>query len=254
MTKQAEKFEFFEVGGCVRDSLLGIASKDIDFVVVPNQEFNSVEVAFDEMKEHLVSLGFDPKKETSLDCEPHQFLTIRAKVSNGHPLRDITDYADFVLARKDGPYSDGRRPDWVKPGTLLDDLARRDFKCNAIARTIDGTLIDPFDGQRDIKDRVISFVGNTETRIREDGLRILRAFRFEITKGFKMDSEAWDAVRSEFGAEMLGKQKVERIREELVKMFKADTLGSLRLLCYLPSHTRAAIFRDGLRLDATMKM
>lgn len=254
MTNQEEKFQFFEVGGCVRDSLLGVPSKDIDFVVVPNVKFDSVEVAFEVMKEHLVSLGFDPKKETSLDCEPHQFLTIRAKVSNGHPLRDITDYADFVLARKDGPYTDGRRPDWVKPGTLHDDLARRDFTVNAIAKAIDGSLIDPFDGQRDIKDRVLSFVGNAETRIREDGLRIMRAFRFEITKGFKMDSEAWDAARSEFGAEMLGKQKVERVREELVKMFRADTLGSLSLLCDLPSHTRAAIFRDGLRLDATMKM
>jgi tRNA nucleotidyltransferase/poly(A) polymerase len=254
MAKQVEKFQFFEVGGCVRDSLLGIESNDIDFAVVPNEQFDSVEVAFEAMKEHLVALGFDPKKETSLNCEPHQFLTIRAKVSNDSPLKGITDYADFVLARKDGPYKDGRRPEWVKPGTLLDDLSRRDFKCNAIARAIDGTLIDPFDGQRDIKDRVISFVGNAETRVREDGLRILRAFRFEITKGFKMDSEAWDVVRSEFGAEMLGKQKVERVREELVKMFRADTLGSLSLLCDLPSHTRAAIFRDGLRLDATMKM
>lgn len=248
-----EKFEFFEVGGCVRDSLLGVPSKDVDFVAVSRDQFDSVESAFEAMKDHLVANGFEPKKETSLDCDPHQFLTIRAKVSSKSPLRQITDYADFVLARKDGPYSDGRRPDWVKPGTLLDDLSRRDFKCNAIARAIDGTLIDPFDGQRDIKDKIISFVGNAETRIKEDGLRIMRAFRFEVTKGFKMDSEAWDAVRSEFGADMLSRQKVERIREELVKMFKADTLTSLKLLCELPEFTRAAIFRDGLRLDATMK-
>jgi len=248
MTNQAEKFEFFEVGGCVRDSLLGIASKDIDFsVVAPVGVFATADSAFLAMEAQLAEQGFQIFESR------REFLTIRARVPKGHALEARTTVADFVLARKDGPYTDGRRPDWVVPGTLLDDLARRDFTVNAIARAIDGTLIDPFDGQRDIKDRVISFVGNAETRIREDGLRILRAFRFEITKGFMMDSEAWDAVRSEFGAEMLGKQKVERVREELVKMFKADTLKSLSLLCDLPGHTRAAIFRDGLRLDATMK-
>jgi tRNA nucleotidyltransferase (CCA-adding enzyme) len=249
VTNQEEKFQFFEVGGCVRDSLLGIASKDIDFsVVAPEGVFATADSAFLAMEAQLAEQGFQIFESR------REFLTIRARVPKGHVLEARTTVADFVLARKDGPYTDGRRPDWVKPGTLHDDLARRDFTVNAIARAIDGTLIDPFDGQRDIKDRVISFVGNAETRIREDGLRILRAFRFEITKGFKMDSEAWDAVRSEFGAEMLGKQKVERVREELVKMFKADTLRSLGLLCDLPSHTRAAIFRDGLRLDATMKM
>jgi tRNA nucleotidyltransferase (CCA-adding enzyme) len=248
MTNQAEKFEFFEVGGCVRDSLLGIASKDIDFsVVAPVGVFATADSAFLAMEAQLAEQGFQIFESR------REFLTIRARVPKGHALEARTTVADFVLARKDGPYTDGRRPDWVVPGTLLDDLARRDFTVNAIARAIDGTLIDPFDGQLDIKDRVISFVGNAETRIREDGLRILRAFRFEITKGFMMDSEAWDAVRSEFGAEMLGKQKVERVREELVKMFKADTLKSLSLLCDLPGHTRAAIFRDGLRLDATMK-
>jgi tRNA nucleotidyltransferase/poly(A) polymerase len=247
-----DTFQFFEVGGCVRDSLLGIESNDIDFAVVPNEQFDSVEVAFEAMKEHLVALGFDPKKETSLNCEPHQFLTIRAKVSNDSPLKGITDYADFVLARKDGPYKDGRRPEWVKPGTLFDDLSRRDFKCNAIARAIDGTLIDPFDGQKDIKERILSFVGNPETRIREDGLRIMRAIRFEVTKGFQMDSDAWEAITSPLGSEMLAIQKIDRVREELVKMFRFDTLASLQLLGNLPDHTRRAIFRDGLRLDATL--
>lgn len=160
--------------------------------------------------------------------------------------------ADFVLARKDGPSSDGRRPDWVIPGTLDDDLARRDFTVNAIARAVDGTLIDPFNGQDDIKFGTLRFVGDAGQRISEDGLRVMRAFRFVVTKGFVFAPGMVDVLTTGFAAEMLGKVSVERIREELIKMFKFDTLASLQLLGSLPVHTRQAIFRDGLRLDATL--
>jgi len=160
--------------------------------------------------------------------------------------------ADFVLARKDGPYSDGRRPDWVKPGSLRDDIFRRDFTCNALARDIEGNIVDLVGGVKDVEEGVLSFVGNPEERIAEDGLRVARGFRFHITKGFDVEADSWEALISESSAEMLSKVSVERIREELVKMFRANTLHSLRLLGELPRHTQEAIFRDGLRLDATM--
>jgi tRNA nucleotidyltransferase/poly(A) polymerase len=80
----------------------------------------------------------------------------------------------------------------------------------------------------------------------------MRCFRFHITKGFDVEASTGLALVSEFAAEMLSKVSAERVREELVKMFRANTLASLRLLGELPSHTQEAIFRDGLRLDATM--
>ena len=170
-----ETFQFSEVGGAVRDSLLGLSSKDVDFSV-----------------------------------------------------------------------------DWVAPGSLEDDLARRDFSVNSLARSMDGTLVDLFGGVEDLEAGLLRFVGDPTKRIAEDGLRVARGFRFHITKGFDVEESTWDALVSEFAAEMLSKVSVERVREELVKMFRANTLASLRLLGELPEYTQEAIFRDGLRLDATM--
>lgn len=138
-------FHFFEVGGCVRDELMGLSSKDVDFsVVAPKGKFNFASTAFSALCKDLDRQGFQIFEVRE------EFLTVRAKVPKGHPLAARTAVADFVLARKEGPYSDGRHPDWVVPGTLLDDLSRRDFCCNAISRDIDGNLVDPFDGVGDL--------------------------------------------------------------------------------------------------------
>lgn len=241
-------FDFFEVGGCVRDSFLGVNSKDVDFVAVPENPdlFLNADFAFTHLVEHLRNTGFKVFLETP------QFFTVRAQVPDGNPLKTRTNVADFVMARKDGPSSDGRRPDFVLPGTLMDDLSRRDFTVNAIARTVDDEIVDPFDGVRDIQDRKIRFVGDPMLRISEDGLRVMRAFRFFITKEFDFDIDTFDAIRTPFAAEMLSKVSVERIREELTKMFQFNTLESLDLLAQMPIHLRSAIFRDGLRLDATL--
>jgi tRNA nucleotidyltransferase/poly(A) polymerase len=230
----------------VRDSLLGISSKDVDFSVVAPDGFNTADSAFLAMEAQLTEQGFqifDSRRE---------FLTIRARVPKGHALEARTAVADFVPARQDGPYSDGRRPDWVAPGSLEDDLARRDFSVNALARGVDGTLIDLFGGEDDLNAGLLRFVGDPTNRIAEDGLRVVRGFRFHITKGLDIEAETWKALISEFAAEKLSKVSVERVREELNKMFRANTLHSLRLLGELPQHTQEAIFRDGLRLDATM--
>ena len=247
MASQAEQFQFFEVGGAVRDSLLGIPTKDIDFSVVAEEGlFGTAAEAFTALEAHLSGSGFK-----IFESRP-EFLTIRARVPEGHPLSARTTVADFVLARRDGPYSDGRRPDWVVPGTLKEDIFRRDMTVNALARDINGNLIDFVGGVSDLENRLLRFVGNPKNRIEEDGLRVARALRFHVTKGFTLTDETWEACTSEFASEMLGKVSVERIREELNKMFRADTLNSLNLLTALPTHTREAIFRDGLRLDATL--
>lgn len=232
--------EIYEVGGCVRDSLLGVPTKDVDFVVVTPG-------GYDAMRAHLVESGFRIYQERP------EFVTIRAGVPQDHPLRARTKDADFVLARKDGPSADGRRPEYVEPGTLLDDLARRDFTVNAMARAVDGTLIDPHGGQADLAARKIRFVGDPLTRIHEDGLRVLRGFRFAITKQFRIEARTLDALQSEFAGEMLRKVSVERISDELEKMFAANTVQTLLMLNDLPRVTLQAIFREGLRLMPTLK-
>ena len=239
-------FQFAEVGGAVRDKFLGIDSKDVDFVAVPTQQFDTADDAFDALVVHLKEQGF------KIFLETPQFFTVRAQVPDGHVLKERTNVADFVLARKDGPSSDGRRPDFVLPGTLMDDLKRRDFSVNAFY-ILDGQIVDPFGGLDDLKNNLLKFVGNPRDRIAEDGLRVMRALRFHVTKGFDIDADTWDAVNSDFAAEMLLKVSVERIREELEKMFFADTLWSLDVLTSVRSSVQKAIFRDGLRLMPTLR-
>lgn len=214
------KFPTFEVGGCIRDELLGIPSKDVDFAVEAP--------SFEAMRDELVSEGFEIFEERE------EFLTIRAKVPKDSPLALRTKVADFVMCRKDGPSSDGRRPDFVEPGTLLDDLARRDFTVNAIARNpITEEFIDPHHGIEDLESGFLNFVGKPEDRIREDGLRVIRGFRFRITKNLLFGAETASALVSPLALEMLQDIPNDRIVPELIKMFSHDTLGTLDLLCHL---------------------
>lgn len=233
--------QMFEVGGCVRDDLLGIPSNDVDFVVVGTD--------FEGMIAHVRAFGLAPIPGT---FKP-EFATIKAAVPKNHPLRERCKSADFVLARKDGPSSDGRRPDFVELGSLLDDLKRRDFTVNAIARNIEtGELFDPFGGVADLKEGILRFVGDEHERIAEDGLRVLRALRFSVTKNLSLRLVR-HALLTKLADDMLAKVSVERIREEMEKMFKHDTLASLAVLQGFPS-LLSVIFNDSrLRLSATLK-
>jgi tRNA nucleotidyltransferase (CCA-adding enzyme) len=233
------QLRFWEVGGCVRDEMLGLPVKDVDFAVeAPSFSF---------MVDALKAQGFKVFQERE------EFLTVRAGVPKDSPLRERTKDADFVMCRADGPSSDGRRPDFVTPGTVFDDLARRDFTVNAMARAEDGTLVDPFGGEQDLADRVLRFVGDPMARVTEDGLRVLRGFRFMVTKGLTPEAETARVLRSPEAAEMLGCVSVERVRDEVEKMFRFDTLTAMRLCASLPEVTQDAVFRDGLRLTSTLK-
>ena len=241
-------FQFAEVGGAVRDKMMGLESKDVDFVAIPTvpSAFSTAEEAFSCLVDDLKWQGFQVFLETP------QFFTVRAQVPKDHVLKERTNVADFVLARKDGPSSDGRRPDFVLPGTLMDDLERRDFTVNAMAM-LGGELVDPFGGREDLEANLLRFVGKPEDRIAEDGLRVMRAMRFCVTKGFDIEPGTWDAVNSDFGAEMLSKVSVERVREELEKMFLANSLFTLEMIADLRTNLKNAIFRDSLRLTPTLK-
>lgn len=230
----------FEVGGCVRDELMGVASKDVDFVCLAE--------SFGEMVEKLEADGF------KLHVVKPEFVTVRAGVPEGHVLRERTKDADFVLARKDSATGDGRRPDFVEAGTLEDDLARRDFTVNAIARdTVTGELIDPHGGADDVATRVLRFVGDPDARVREDGLRVLRGLRFMVMKGFKPTRATMDTINSKLAVEMLAKVSAERVRDELDRMFAFDTVMTLEVLGTLRGELVEVMFSRGVRLGATMK-
>lgn len=233
--------KIFEVGGAIRDELMGVASKDVDYAV----EIGS----FDEMTEALRDMGF-----TFYQVKP-EFFTIRAMAPKGSKLGNKSSVVDFVMCRKDGPTKDGRRPTYVEPGTILDDLARRDFTINAIARNMEtGELLDPHEGQADIKNGILRFVGDPMARIEEDGLRVLRAVRFLVAFRLFASIDTHVAIRSELALRMMSSVSVDRIRQELEKMFNFDTLKSIYVLSTLPKAMHLAIFREGLRLTPTLKM
>jgi tRNA nucleotidyltransferase (CCA-adding enzyme) len=135
----------------------------------------------------------------------------------------------------------------------MDDLQRRDFCCNAIAKDAQGNLIDPFNGQKDISDKVIRAVGNARDRIiGEDALRGLRAIRFAVQKGFDIDVEVMHVLVSGEFREAMRNISTERQREELEKMFKVDTVRSLFWIDFFG--LTATLFENtGLRLMPTMK-
>lgn len=232
--------KFYEVGGCVRDEYLGKKSKDVDFAVEAE--------SFAAMEAELRARGFKIFESRA------EFLTIRAQVpASEEALRARTKDADFVLCRKDSDGSDGRRPDFVEVGNIYDDLRRRDFTMNAIARDVaTGEILDPHGGRDDISLKKLRFVGNPYKRIQEDGLRVLRGIRFMITKGFDPDPETEEALKSWIATEMLLKVSIERVRDELTKMFAHNSIEAMQLLVEY-RNLCGSIFRDNLWLLPTTK-
>ena len=234
--------KIFEVGGSIRDQILGLPNKDRDFCAVAP----SWDALHEWCKQNM----------DKIFLVTPEFLTVRGFMGG--------EAIDIVMCRKDGPSTDGRRPDSVTPGTLMDDLSRRDFTMNAMAVEVDhnlnqiGELIDPFNGAKDAKDGILRCVGSTEDRMAEDGLRIVRAMRFAITKGVELDAPLWRTVRSrqmwKFVQESVS---VERIRQELDKCFKHDTADTLRFLGCLENPVTGEpivdlIFANGLWLSPSL--
>lgn len=219
------QFKFYEVGGKIRDEFLGLKSKDVDYVAVPNEtlltQFKTAPEMFGVLTDYLRSENFEIFLITE-DC-----YTIRAKFPKNHKYQGV---ADFVMARKEIGYITGTRTPIVEPGTLFDDLQRRDFTLNALAKDEDGTIIDFFNGIEDLKNRVLRTPLDCNVTFDDDPLRILRCLRFSITKGFTIPEDMmYTIIRYDY----MNKMSVvsgERIREELFKCLKHDTLTTLDML------------------------
>lgn len=240
------KLKLYEVGGKVRDEILGIKSNDVDFSVVLPDDMLKLDPqdGFDFMTMELKTEGYQIFLSTP-DC-----FTIRAKFPKGHVHEGLV--ADFVLARKEICYYRGTRRPIIKLGTLEDDLIRRDFTLNAIAKDLDGTLIDPFNGIKDLNEGVLRTPTDPQITMLDDPLRVLRAIRFVITKDFSMEGKLALAIHREDVQEKLFKVvSQERIREELNKMLSIDTYKTLYILEQFG--LTKGIFKNGLKLEATTK-
>ena len=185
----------YVVGGCVRDSLLGLTPHDWDLCTsaLPQQV--------------MELFGAQRCIPTGL-----QHGTVTVKQSGA--LYEITTF------RTEGTYTDGRHPDEVHfVPDVREDLARRDFTINAMAYNEKEGLVDPFGGQADLQSGVLRAVGVPRQRFTEDALRILRLYRFAARFGFAIDPPTAQAAQ-ELCAH-LDCVSVERIEEELAKLLSA---------------------------------
>ena len=179
-------FSIFEVGGSVRDELLGLEVYDFDF-------------ATDATPEEMMKFLPDANDTFA------KYGCIKYKGEHGR--------AEITTFRVEEDYDDYRHPRTVKfVKTLEEDYKRRDFTINAIYKDIDGNLYDPSHGVFDINNKVIRFIGNPETRIKEDPLRIIRAKRFATKLGFKIEENSLEAMNKL--SYLLDKLNPDKIRQE----------------------------------------
>ena len=194
-------FSAYAVGGCVRDSLLGLTPHDYDLCTSATPE---------------ETRGVFSQYRLVLAGEKHGTVTV---ITDGGPV-EITTY------RREGDYEDNRHPGWVDFVTDVEsDLSRRDFTVNAMAYSPYRGFCDPFGGAEDLKNHTLRTVGNASTRFREDSLRILRGVRFSVRYGLVPEPETDSAMVSL--APLMDHLARERVFEELCKLLPLVTAADL---------------------------
>ena len=230
-------FSAYLVGGCVRDILLGVEPKDWDLTTNARPE---------EIQEIFPDSVYE-----------NQFGTVGVKTDSENPKLKIIEVTTF---RIEGKYSDKRHPDEIKfAETVEEDLSRRDFTVNAIALDVSQSqkleignwkleinLVDPYAGQKDLKNKVLRAVGEPEKRFQEDALRLMRAVRLAAEFDFKLEAETQKALKN--NSSLLKQIAKERIRDEFVKLLmtknaKSGTqmLEDLKLLEWVMPELREGI-------------
>jgi len=234
---EAQGFEAFLVGGCVRDLLLNTEPKDWD-------------IATNAKPQELLRIFPEGKYENDFGTVmlPLKYIEGAEEKDWDGPNVEITTY------RVESKYSDKRHPDEIKfAKTLEKDLSRRDFTINAMAiygignakRKTNYEIVDPFKGQVDLKNKIIQTVGKADERFNEDALRMMRAIRFTVTLKTQKNGDVWIIEKNTFKAIKRNAKNInyiskERIRDELEKIILSprpaqgiELLHELGLLRYI---------------------
>ncbi len=210
-----EKIQVYRFGGSIRSYFLGQEANDLDLVVIVDK--------YSLLKDYICSQGYEILKE-----------------KQNH----------YIRARKDKVVVDFSYTD-----NIISFLSTRDFTANAISINVyTGEIIDPYDGRRDIENKILRPVGDVNERMEEDPLRIIRAIRFISQLGFRPSYNLKLYLRSPEASEQIKRVELERIRQELERAFRYDTSKTLESL-YINCHRGVAdyIFGTGLWLLPTTK-
>ena len=201
-TLHANGYEAYVVGGCVRDSIMGIIPSDWDIATSAKPE--------------EVLLCFNDRRTIETGIK-HGTVTV---IINKMQI-EITTY------RIDGEYSDNRRPDDVLFTDKIEfDLKRRDFTINSLAYNKNG-IIDLFGGLNDINNKIVKCVGDADERFNEDGLRILRALRFASVLTFYIEENTSDSIHR--NKNLLNNISMERINIEFNKLIMGRNFQNILL-------------------------
>lgn len=194
--------ETYVVGGYVRDMILDRACKDIDFVCLGDGIVLAKKVAAKYGSQVPVSIF-------------KNFGTAMVKIDDWE--------VEFVGARKESYRHDSRKPT-VEAGTLQEDQERRDFTINALAVGVNranfGVMIDPFDGLKDMRRKIIRTPTDPDITFSDDPLRMLRAVRFAAQLGFDIEPRTFDGIMKNAGR--LSIISGERIIDELNKIIMTE--------------------------------
>lgn len=202
-TLRENGFAAYLVGGCVRDALLGLTPHDYD-------------ITTDALPEEIIAL-FGEK-----------YCSYYGKAFGTVGVRHVGGFAEITTFRTEGDYKDCRHPETVAfSKDVNEDLARRDFTCNAIAYDPETGLLDPFHGADDLKNGVLRAVGVPSARFREDALRIMRGMRFYAKFGLKPDMLTAAAMHA--GAFRLKAISAERVFTELCGMLMGEHITEVLL-------------------------
>ena len=200
LNKLNEYGKGYIVGGAIRDILLGLKPKDIDFAT--NISYETLKTLFSE---------YTPKETGK------SFGVLRIRINN----------IDYEIAKfREDIY--GKEEKVVFVDEIKNDLARRDFTINAIAYNQKAGIIDLYNGQKDIENRIINFVGKAEERIIEDPLRILRAFRFMSRLNFSLSENTIEAIKNQ--KSLLKNVPEERITMEFSKLLLGKNIKNTLIL------------------------
>ena len=182
------------VGGAIRDILLGLKPKDVDFAT--NLSYETLKTLFSE---------YTPKETGK------SFGVLRIRINN----------IDYEIAKfREDIYAKEKKVSFVDD--IKNDLARRDFTINAMAYNQKEGIIDLYNGQKDIENRIINFIGNAEERIIEDPLRVLRAFRFMSRLNFSLSENTIEAIKKQ--KDLLKNIPEERITMEFSKLLLGENI------------------------------
>ncbi len=197
-------YEAYLVGGCVRDLVIGKKPKDWD--IATNARPKEIQGVFPD------------------SVYENDFGTVGVKTGSEDETLKILEVTTF---RSESVYEDRRHPKDVRfVSTIEEDLSRRDFTINAMALGGVGgavsrvKIIDPFDGGKDLKKRIVRAVGDPHQRFKEDALRLMRVVRFAVELDFKIEPKTLEAVKKNAG--LIEEIAKERIRDEFTKIVVSD--------------------------------